>query len=283
MTSTVSKESERERIGLSLLLETSTSSGVRILTLNRPKARNALNRTLSNLLCSALVRAESDSNIRVVVLSATAPVFCAGVDINELRKLTPFPAYEQQWLTDWPRQMREMRKPVVAAVDGIALGGGFELVLLADVVFASKKAQFGLPEISLGTIPGAGGTIRLVERVGKGRALSMMWTAERMGVEEAFTRGIVTKICEDAVQESIVFAEAVADQSVHCVRMTKEMVKTRESEWNNRATMERMMYYLSFGSMDFIDGCDHFVQGRERRERNKDDERPPEPHGVDCE
>ncbi|KAI0562137.1 enoyl-CoA hydratase [Gracilaria domingensis] len=265
MAPTMKNETRTANSETDLLLESDTHSGVRLLTLNRPRARNAINRHLSNRLCSALQRAEIDANVRVIVISAASPVFCAGVDINELREVTPSSAYEQQWLTDWPNVIQQMRKPLVVAVDGPALGGGFELVLMADVVFASRKAQFGLPEILLGTIPGAGGTVRLVESVGKGRALSMMWTAERMQVDEAFAKGVVAKLCENVLRESLEFAETVAAQSSNCVRMTKELVKGRESGWQNRASMERMMYYLSFGTEEFQDGCDRFLRRREKR------------------
>ncbi|PXF44793.1 Enoyl-CoA hydratase, mitochondrial [Gracilariopsis chorda] len=244
-----------------LVLEKDEGCGVRLLVLNRPRARNALNRALSGALCSALRRAEEEELVRVVVISAAAPVFCAGADIHELRALTPGIAYEQQWLQDWPKALHSMRKPVVMAVDGVALGGGFELVLLADVVFASRKAEFGLPEVGLGTIPGAGGTVRLVEAVGKGRALSMMWSGERMGVEEAARYGIVARVCEDDVlKESLEFARTVAGRSVNAVRMVKDMVRARETEWGTRLGMEQMMYYVSFGTNEFKEGCERFVR-----------------------
>lgn len=245
----------------SLVLEENEGCGVRLITLNRPRARNALNRALSGALCSALRRAEEEDEVRVVVISAAAPVFCAGADIHELRALTPGSAYEEQWLQNWPKALQNMRKPVVMAVDGVALGGGFELVMLADVVFASRKAEFGLPEVGLGTIPGAGGTVRLVEAVGRGRALSMMWSGERMGVEEAARCGIVARVCEDdVVKESLEFAMTVGQRSATAVRMVKEMVRSREHELSTRLGMEQMMYYVSFGSNEFREGCERFVR-----------------------
>ncbi|MFG1187713.1 enoyl-CoA hydratase-related protein [Xanthobacter aminoxidans] len=201
------------------------ADGVSLVRLNRPEARNALSRALKDALDAALLDAERASDVRVIVLTGTPEAFCAGGDIKELGAVT---VEEQLAMREHPlwRTLGALRKPLVVAVDGYALGGGMEIALAADLVVASEGAVFGLPEIRLGILPGAGGTQRLVRLAGRQRALRYLLTGDRLSARAAQAMGIVCEVAaDDAVAAAVALAASIAAMPPLAVRQIKEVVQ----------------------------------------------------------
>ncbi|WP_374250624.1 enoyl-CoA hydratase-related protein [Xanthobacter sp.] len=201
------------------------ADGVSLVRLNRPEARNALSHALKDALDAALLDAERASDVRVIVLTGTPEAFCAGGDIKELGAVT---VEEQLAMREHPlwRTLGALRKPLVVAVDGYALGGGMEIALAADLVVASEGAVFGLPEIRLGILPGAGGTQRLVRLAGRQRALRYLLTGDRLSARAAQAMGIVCEVAaDDAVAAALALAASIAAMPPLAVRQIKEVVQ----------------------------------------------------------
>merc|ERR1712018_1113969 len=175
-----------------------TDGRVGLLTLNRPKALNALFTPLMNDLLAAINHFESDSSVGAMVLTGSKKAFAAGADIKEMQNRTFAENYRQNFLEFWG-DVGKAKKPIVAAVNGYALGGGCELAMMCDIIYAGASAKFGQPEITIGTIPGAGGTQRLTRLVGKSKAMEMNLTGVPIGAEEALAFGLVAKVCGDDV------------------------------------------------------------------------------------
>lgn len=214
-------------------VSTSTVDGVLTVTLSRPDKRNALDRRALTGLRAALDRARTDPDVRAVVLTGAGPVFCAGADIGEYATATPAGFADFTDLANTVvAELAALPKPVVAAVDGPALGGGFELVLAADVAYAADTATFGLPELSLGLIPGWAGTQRLTNALGVQRTLAALWTGRRFGAAEALALGLVTEVCpaESLLPAAVGFARQVGALPPAVLAATKRAVRSAASQ-----------------------------------------------------
>ena len=207
-----------------ILLETRESVG--LITLNRPQAMNALSSPLMEELTHALDTLEADETIGAIVITGNEKAFAAGADIKEMKDKTFMEAYMGSFLTSGWERVSSCRKPVIAAVAGYALGGGCEIAMMCDFILAADNARFGQPEITIGTLPGLGGTQRLTRLVGKSKAMEMCLTGRMMDAEEAERAGLVSRIVplDKLVDEAIVVASKIASLSRPIVRMAKESV-----------------------------------------------------------
>jgi enoyl-CoA hydratase/cyclohex-1-ene-1-carboxyl-CoA hydratase len=239
---------------------------VGIITLNRPEAMNALNDAVMNGLRDALNAFEADANIGCVVLTGSAKVFAAGADIVAMQNMDYAEAYSSDFITrNWER-LRTFRKPVIAAVAGFALGGGCELAMMCDMVFAAETARFGQPEIKIGTIPGAGGTQRLPRAVGKALAMDLCLTGRLMDAQEALRAGLVSRVLppEELLDTAIRTAEKVAAFSLPALMMMKESVnRAYESSLSEGILFERRSLHATFALADQKEGMKAFVEKRE--------------------
>ncbi len=190
-----------------------TRGHVGLVTLNRPKALNALNAALIAELNQALDRFEADEQVAAIVVTGSERAFAAGADIKEMQDKSFIDVVRNDFIAPWERISR-CRKPVIAAVAGYALGGGCELAMMCDTIIAGDNAKFGQPEITLGTIPGSGGTQRLTRAVGKAKAMDMILTGRMMNAEEAERAGLVSRVvpAADALDEALKVAERIADK-----------------------------------------------------------------------
>lgn len=248
-----------------LVTSSTTESGkVRVLTLSRPNALNAVSREMASQLFAALRQAAADKQIRVVILTGSGRAFSAGADIKELQHLTVESAFEQDWLAQWNTAIMSFRKPLIGAINGYAFGGGAEIAMMCDILHCGKSMKFGLPEITLGTIPGAGGTQRLVQAIGKSRAFEMVLTGERLGADEALQRGLVSRVFADdkLVEECVAFAEKVALQSSTALQMAKEAMNATQKSIMDGLELEKKLYHMSFGTECFREGVAAFVEKR---------------------
>ncbi|XP_013094999.2 enoyl-CoA hydratase, mitochondrial-like isoform X2 [Biomphalaria glabrata] len=236
---------------------------VLLIQLNRPKALNALCNSLMSELTKALQEAEADKDIGAVVLTGSERAFAVGADIAEMSKMT----FETVVATDFPKLLRVdfCRKPIIAVVNGYALGGGCELAMMCDIIYAGEKAQFGQPEITLGTIPGAGGTQRLTRAVGKSKAMEMVLTGNRISAQEAEKAGLVSKVFppDQVVGEALKTAEKIASFSKTIVAMCKEAVNTGyELTLAEAIHFEKRLFHATFATNDRKEGMTAFVEKR---------------------
>lgn len=250
---------------MSDLVLVATSGNVGIVRLNRPSALNALSQALIEQLLSSLRAFDSDPDIGAIVLTGSEKVFAAGADIKELKDLTFINAYMGNFLQSLCDGVTSIRKPVIAAVHGFALGGGCELAMMCDIVYASTDAVFGQPEIKIGTIPGAGGTQRLVRAVGKAKAMHMILTGETMTAQEAEQAGIVAKIlpADQLLDCAIDYAQKISSYSTPIVAMAKECVNTAaDLPLSEGIRFERRIYHATFATIDSKEGTRAFVEKR---------------------
>lgn len=247
-------------------LLTEVDGHVAIITLNRPDALNAFNNQLMDELTAALDRFESDDTINCMVITGSAKAFAAGADIKEMRELTYMKAYYSDFITrNWERAART-RKPLIAAVNGYALGGGCELAMMCDFILAGDKAKFGQPEITLGVIPGAGGTQRLTRFAGKSKAMEMCLTGRMMDAKEAERCGLVSRVvpADDLLDEAKAVAKKIAAMPRAAAMMTKEMVNAAyETTLSQGVMFERRMFHSLFATEDQTEGMDAFVEKRQ--------------------
>lgn len=238
---------------------------VGLVRLNRPEAYNALNDQLMNDLTAALDDLERDDSIGAIVLTGSEKAFAAGADIKMMREWDMMDVFKKQFITaNWERASR-CRKPVIAAVSGLALGGGCELAMMCDFIIAADNARFALPEITLATIPGAGGTQRLTRAVGKAKAMEMILTGRPMFAEEAERCGLVSRVVPlaDMLQEALNLAGKIASFSQPVVALAKECVnRAFESNLSEGILYERRMAYITFGTEDQKEGMAAFVEKR---------------------
>ena len=240
---------------------------VALVELNRPKALNALCTPLMKELVDAFFALNDGGWCRCIVLTGKGKAFAAGADIAEMEKETPVQKVMEDRFRAWD-QLRLVRLPVVAAVNGYALGGGCELAMSCDVILASEDARFGQPEISIGTIPGAGGTQRLTEAVGKSKAMYYILTGEMFSAKEACDWGLVAKSVPGPVlmQEALETAKKIAAKSPVAVRLAKEAVgKASEMPLKEGMDFERRNFYITFASRDQKEGMRAFLEKREPR------------------
>jgi len=247
----------------SIIVETRGHVG--LITLNRPKALNALNAALIDELNLALDAYEADSNVRAIVITGSERAFAAGADVNEMSEKSFIDVLRDDFIEPWQRVTR-CRKPVIAAVAGYALGGGCELAMMCDTIIAAETAKFGQPEITLGTIPGSGGTQRLTRAVGKAKAMEMILTGRMMDAEEAERAGLVSRVvpAEDVVDEAIKVAERIADMSMPAVAMAKEAVnRAFELGLAEGVRFERRLFQSTFATDDRKEGMSAFTEKRQ--------------------
>jgi len=236
-----------------------------LIQLHRPKALNALCDALIVDLTHALDDAEADKEVGAIVITGSDRAFAAGADIKEMQHLETFAeTYNSNFLMSWDRVMR-CRKPVLAAVNGFALGGGCELAMMCDIIYAGEKAQFGQPEIALGTIPGAGGTQRLARAVGKSKAMEMILTGNRITAAEAEKAGLVSKVLpvDQLVDETVKTAEKISGYSKTIVAMCKEAVNAGYNMTLDQGlNLEKRYFHATFSTHDRKEGMTAFVEKR---------------------
>ena len=242
-----------------------TEGRVGILTLNRPKQLNALNSALMDELGAALTAFDADPDIGCIVLTGSEKAFAAGADIGAMATYTFADVYKSDYITRNWETIRSVRKPVIAAVSGFALGGGCELAMMCDVIIASESAKFGQPEIKLGVIPGAGGTQRLPRAVGKAKAMDMALTGRMMDAAEAERGGLVSRIVADdqLMTEALGAALMICNYSLPSVMAAKEAVNQAfEGSLSEGVRFERRLFHALFATEDQKEGMDAFINKR---------------------
>jgi len=252
-------------------IEIESRGHVGIVRLNRPKALNALCDALIEELGRALDNFEADDNIGCIVLTGSEKAFAAGADIKEMAEKSYMDAYLSDFITSGWERVTTCRKPVIAAVAGYALGGGCELAMMCDFIIAAENARFGQPEITIGTIPGAGGTQRLTRFVGKSKAMEMVLTGRMMDAEEAERAGLVSRVVpvEDLVDEAVKAADTICDLSRPIVMLAKESVnRAYETTLNEGVRFERRLFHSTFATHDQKEGMAAFVEKRQPDFRN---------------
>lgn len=237
---------------------------VGFIQLNRPKALNALCDQLMSELQDALDDFETDKNLGAIVITGSEKAFAAGADIKEMQNLTYQKCLLGDFLGHWTRVAR-CKKPVIAAVNGFALGGGCELAMMCDIIYAGNKAKFGQPEILLGTLPGAGGTQRLPRAVGKSLAMEMILTGDPISADDAQKSGLVSKVfpADELVDEAIKTAAKISSLSKIAVQIAKEAVNTGyEMSLAEGLHFEKRMFHSTFSTDDRKEGMTAFVEKR---------------------
>lgn len=232
--------------------------------LNRPKQLNALNMALMDELVATLEELDGDDEIRAIVLTGDSRAFAAGADIMEMADADSTEMLRRDQFAKWDR-IRKIKKPIIAAVSGFALGGGCELMMHCDMVIASESAQFGQPEIKIGVMPGAGGTQRLTRTVGKARAMELVLTGKFIGAKQAEAWGLVNRVVpvEVYLSEAQKLAREIAQMSPIAVRLAKEAVlKNYESFLTGGLEFERKNFYLLFATEDQKEGMKAFIEKR---------------------
>ncbi len=238
---------------------------VGLITLHRPTVLNALNDELVDELGAALVYFESDDSIGAIVLTGSDKAFAAGADVQAMKDYTYMDVFKSQYITRNWEQINMVRKPVIAAVAGFALGGGCELAMSCDFIIAADNAKFGQPEIKLGIIPGAGGTQRLPRAIGKAKAMDMVLTGRMMDAAEAERSGLVSRVVplDKLLEEALAAATQIANHSMPSVMMAKQAVnRAFESQLSHGVQFERQMFHSLFATEDQKEGMTAFVEKR---------------------
>ncbi|MDT8343904.1 MAG: enoyl-CoA hydratase [Thermohalobaculum sp.] len=242
-----------------------TRDHVTLIRLNRPKALNALNSALMRELGDALAKADADEEVGAIVITGSEKAFAAGADIKEMRPKSFVDVYREDFITSEWEAVTRVRKPVIAAVAGYALGGGCELAMMCDFILAADTARFGQPEINLGVMPGAGGSQRLTRFVGKSTAMEMNLTGRFMDAAEAERKGLVSRIvpADKLVEEAVATAAKIADKSALAVMATKEAVnRSYETTLAEGVRFERRLFHALFATEDQKEGMDAFIEKR---------------------
>ncbi len=254
------------------LILAETRGKVGVITLNRPRQMNALNAQLMQELADALYGYDADDTIGAIVITGNEKAFAAGADIVAMKDWDFIDVYKADYITrDW-EHIRKIRKPVIAAVAGFALGGGNELAMACDIVIAADNAKFGQPEVNLGIVPGAGGTQRLPRAVGKAKAMDMCLTARMMDAAEAERSGLVSRVVplDRLMEEAMAVAEKVAAYSLPVVMMIKESVnRAYESSLTEGILFERRVFHAGFALADQKEGMAAFVEKRKPAFKNR--------------
>lgn len=244
---------------------TETDGAVGVITLNRPDALNAFNRQLMDELTEAVRKFEADDAIGCMVVTGSEKAFAAGADIKEMASKDYMDVFKEDFITANWEEVTRTRKPVIAAVNGYALGGGCELALMCDFIIAGENAKFGQPEISIGAMPGAGGTQRLARFIGKSKAMEMCLTGRMMDAEEAERCGLVSRIVPkgELRDEAIRVAKQIAGFSRPIVMLTKESVnRAYETTLAEGVRFERRVFHSVFATEDQKEGMAAFVEKR---------------------
>jgi enoyl-CoA hydratase len=249
-----------------------TRGRVGLIRLNRPKQLNALNDALMNELGDALAKFDADDGIGAIVLTGSDKAFAAGADIGAMKDWGYMDVYKSGYISrNWER-LKSVRKPVIAAVAGFALGGGCELAMMCDIIVAADSARFGQPEIKLGVIPGAGGTQRLPRAVGKAKAMDMILTGRMMDAQEAERAGLVSRIfaADKLLDDVLAIAAQIAEFSLPSVMMAKEAVnRAYEAPLSEGILFERRLFHALFATDDQKEGMAAFIEKRKPKFRHK--------------
>jgi enoyl-CoA hydratase len=253
-----------------ILVETIGKVG--LVRLNRPQVLNALNDQLMTELGNALMAFDSDNNIGAMVITGSDKAFAAGADIGAMASFTYMDVYKSEYITRNWETIRNVRKPVIAAVRGFALGGGCELAMMTDFIICADTAKFGQPEIKLGIIPGAGGTQRLPRAISKAKAMDLCLTGRLMDAAEAERAGLVSRVvpAEKCLDEAIEAATVIAAYSNPSVMMAKESInRAFEGSLSEGMLFERRMFHSLFATEDQKEGMAAFVEKRKPDFKNK--------------
>lgn len=251
-------------VHLENLLVDKRNNGVAILTLNRPKQLNALCDALMCELNLVMKEFDQDPSVRAIVLTGSDKAFAAGADIKEMSNREFAEVQKCDMLSTW-QNVKSIKKPIIAAVDGFALGGGCELVMMCDIVLASDKAMFGQPEVLIGTVPGAGGSQRLTRAVGKSKAMEWILTGRRFTAQEAEKAGLVSRVVPSAelLPEAIRVAEEIANLSSPVIQIAKECVnRAYETSLNEGLLYELRQFHSTWGFNDREEGMKAFIEKR---------------------
>ena len=250
---------------------TERRGAVALITLNRPDAMNALNRKVGEELVDAVRQYEADPKVCATVITGSAKAFAAGIDIKEVQDLEFADVLTSDLIADWDTIARA-RKPIIAAVSGYALGGGCELAMMCDFIIAGESAKFGQPEVTLGVLPGMGGTQRLARAIGKAKTMEMCLTGRLMNAQEAESSGLVARVVpdHDVIETAIATAEKIAAFSQPSVIMIKDAVnRAFETSLAEGLKHERSLFYSSFALDDQKEGMAAFADKRSPSFKNR--------------
>ena len=250
---------------MSVVLSERPAPGVLLLRINRPDARNALNMEVRRGLAEALVKAGDDPEIRAAIITGDQKAFAAGADIREMKDLTPVEAMQRGSHKLWD-QIAAFPKPLIAAVNGFALGGGCELALHCDIIIAGESAKFGQPEVKVGIMPGGSGTQRLMRAIGKYKAMLMILTGEIFPAKEASEMGLVSRVVADdkVVPHAVELATAMTRLPPIALQLTKEAaLQGQDASLATGLSLERKMLWLLFSTDDKREGMAAFVEKRQ--------------------
>ena len=245
---------------------------VALITLNRPDALNALNSQLMGELATALADADASSKVRAIVITGSEKAFAAGADITEMADKTFVEMYTDNFFGAETDQFLQVRKPIIAAVSGYALGGGCELAMMCDFIIAADTAKFGLPELNLGVIPGIGGTQRLTRYVGKAKSMDMHLTGRFMAAEEAEASGLVSRVvpAKKLKEEALAAAARITEKSLLATTAAKDAINhSYETPLSEGIRYERHLFQSLFATEDQKEGMAAFKEKREPQFRDK--------------
>jgi len=251
---------------------TETEDHVGIVTLNRPKALNALNAQLLSELSDALKAMQADRNVRCIIITGSEKAFAAGADIKEMSSKSFVDVFTQDLFANEIDTVLAVRKPIIAAVSGYALGGGCELAMMCDFIICSDTAKFGQPEINLGVVAGIGGTQRLTRFVGKSKSMEMHLTGRMMDSAEAERSGLVSRVvpAKDLLADAKATAAKIAEKSMITAMVVKESVnRAYETTLREGLLFERRVFHSLFASEDQSEGMNAFMEKREPQFRDK--------------
>jgi enoyl-CoA hydratase/carnithine racemase len=249
-----------------------TRDHVALVRLNRPEALNALNRQLMDELSEALLKLDSDDHVGCIVLTGSEKAFAAGADIKEMQHKTFVEAYREDFITANWETVTKLRKPVIAAVAGYALGGGCELAMMCDLILCADDAKFGQPEINIGVMPGSGGTQRLTRFVGKSKAMEMCLTGRFMDAAEAERAGLVSRVipADQLLDEALAVAAKIASKGALAAMATKEAVnRAYETTLSEGVRFERRLFHALFATEDQKEGMAAFVDKRQAQFKDR--------------
>ncbi|MCT1765895.1 enoyl-CoA hydratase [Brevibacterium casei] len=244
---------------------TSVDDGVATITIDRPKALNALNLQVLTDITDAATAFDADDSVRAIIITGSEKAFAAGADIKEMADLDFATAYRSDWFAGWER-LTSVRKPIITAVGGYALGGGCELAMMGDILIAATTAKFGQPEINLGVLPGMGGSQRLTRAVGKAKAMDMCLTGRMMDAEEAERSGLVARVVapEELLATANEIARTIAGKSLIASAMVKEAIDVAfETTLEQGLRYERRLFHSALATNDQSEGMAAFVEKRD--------------------
>ncbi|PWN99958.1 ClpP/crotonase [Tilletiopsis washingtonensis] len=253
------------------ILVSAAGNGVTLITLNRPKALNALNSELFTELNEATAAADEDPSVGAIVITGSEKAFAAGADIKEMRNKEFAEAYKGNFLGHWTK-ISQIRKPIIAAVSGYALGGGCELAMMCDIILAAPNANFGQPEINLGVIPGAGGSQRLTHALGKSLSMEIVLTGKNVTADDAERHGLISRVVRegDVVEEAIKVGATIAKKGQVAVQAAKEAVNASfELPLAEGLRFERRLFQALFATKDQKEGMGAFAEKRKAKFTNE--------------